>query len=176
MGMRQEWVESADEKELIMSMDEVLATPDAGKVIVQINVDYMADCKVSELPKTIDMIVILHKKGKISDSDIVSAMSGLVEFIDSFACDNPRIYDFVGDMFCHFANINALTVDWLCDSTAKVMDDNCKSKVIEGAMKSLKKAFGERAVQSCFGGQAEKNALEKLLGPAEFQKLAAEYL
>merc|ERR1712032_690886 len=109
-------------------------------------------------------ISTLHSKGKISGGDIVSAMSDLVEFIDSFACDNPRIYDYVGDMFCEFANINALTVDWLCACTAKVMGDGCKTKVIEGAMKSLKNTFGDPAVHSCFGGQAEKSALEKLLG------------
>lgn len=158
-----------------MSMDEVLASPNAAKIIVRTNIDYAADCKASELEKIITMIVALYKNRKVGDSEIVTAMADMIEFIDSFACDNPRIYDYVGDMFAQFANINALTVDWLSDTTSKVGDASCKPKVIEGAMKALKKAYGDRAVQACFGGASERKSLEKLLGP-EFQKLASEYL
>lgn len=127
-NMRQEWIEDPNEKELVMSIDEVLASPDAGKIIVQTNIDYAADCKQDELGKTIKMIALLCKKGKVSPSDIMAAMADVVEFIDSFACDNPRIYDYVGDMFTEFANVNALSVDWLCVTTSKVMDNSCKPK------------------------------------------------
>ena len=98
-----------------MSIDEVSHSPNASKIIVQTNIDYAADCKASELKAVIEMIVVLYESGKVSKSDIETAMADLVEFIDSFACDNPRIYDYVGDMFCAFANKNVLTVAWLAD-------------------------------------------------------------
>ncbi|KAL7531385.1 hypothetical protein ACHAXR_005262, partial [Thalassiosira sp. AJA248-18] len=175
-NMRQEWITDPNEKELLMSIDEVLASPDASKIIVQTNLDYAADCKEAELEKIIKMIVALYKNRRVAISDIEVAMTDIVEFIDSFACDNPRIFDYVGDMFTYFANVNALTVDWLCNTTSKVADEGCKPKVIDGAMKSLKKAFGDRAVQSCFGGVSERSAMEKVLGTAKFQELAAAYL
>merc|ERR1719296_585556 len=110
-NLRQEWLQDPNEKELILSIDEVLGTPNASKTIVQTNIDYMADCKASELGSIIKMIVTLFKAGKVTANDISTSMADLVEFIDSFVCDNPRIFDYVGDMFCAFANINAITVD-----------------------------------------------------------------
>jgi len=175
-NMRQEWIADKLEKELLMSMEEVLGSPNAGKIIVQTNIDYAADCKVSELAAIISMIVALYKARKVSNSDIETAMTDLVEFIDSFACDNPRIFDYVGDMFCAFANNNALTLDWLCDVASRVNDDSCKLKVIAGAMKSVKSTFGDGAVRECFGGASERSSLEKLLGAGKFKEIAAEFL
>lgn len=174
--MRQEWMADPNEKELLLSMEETLASPDASKIIVGANVDYCADCKPAELESTIKMIVALHKAKKVTNGDIVAAMSDMVEFIDSFVFDNPRIFDYVGDMFCAFANANVLTAKWLCNSTANVCDKGCKPKVIAGAMKSLKASFGDAAVRECFGGPADRSALEGLLGAAKFQELAKEFL
>lgn len=159
----------------MLSIDEVLASPNASKIIVGTNIDFAADCKASELESTIKMIVALYKNEKVTKSDIDAAMTDTVEFIDSFACDNPRIYDYVGDMFCAFANMNALTINWLCDVTSRVEDASCKPKVIEGALKSIQKAFGANAVRSCFNDASERSALEGLLGPAKFQELKGQF-
>lgn len=175
-SMRQEWLQDPNEKELLMSIDEVIASPDAGKTIVQVNIDYAAvDCKAPELKPIIDMIVVLHKNKKVSDSDVMTAVGDVVEFIDSFACDNPHIYDYVGDMFSAFANANALTVEWLCECTSRVADESCKFKVIEGALKSVYKTWGGGAARSCLTGTSERSALEKLLGPAKLRELEAMF-
>ena len=174
-NMRQEFMQSKDKKELEMSIEEVLSSPNASKIIVATNVDYAADCKASELKSIIEMFEHLYRSGKITKSDIESAMADLVEFIDSFACDNPRIYDYVGDMFCSFANMQALTVAWLADCTSKVMDESCKPKVIDGAMKSIQKEYGTKAVKSCFGN-SERQALERLLGKAKLTELEAQFV
>ncbi len=175
-SMRQEWLQDPNEKELLMSINEVIASPDAGKTIVQVNIDYAAlDCKASELKPIIDMIVVLYKNKKVTDSDVMTAVGDVVEFIDSFACDNPQIYDYVGDMFSAFANENALTVEWLCECTSRIGDESCKSKVIEGALRSVQKTFGDGALRSCLTGKSERSALEKLLGPAKLQELDAMF-
>ena len=170
-NMRIEWIEDPNEKELIMSIDEVLSTPNAAKTIVQVNINYCADCKQSELGKIVEMICVLVKKQKLSPSDVVPAMTDMVEFSDSFMHDNPRIFDYVGDMFAQFANINILSVDWLCDATAKVNEESCKPKLIEGVMDGLKKAYGDKAVQGCFGGASESRAVGKVLGAAKAQEI-----
>jgi hypothetical protein len=169
--MRKEWLQDPNESELMMSVDKVLATPGASKTIVRTNIDYTADCKLSELQKIIDMIMALYLNKKVSGSDIEAAMTDLVEFIDSFACDNPQVFHYVGQMFSTFTNANILTAAWLCDCTSRVMGDDCKFKVIEEAMKSLKGAHGAKGVVSCFG--SDKDALERLLGPAKAQELSS---
>lgn len=174
--MRVEWIADPNKKELLMSIDEVLASPDASKIIVQVNIDYAADCKATELKSIITMLDTLYKSQKVTQSDIQAAMADLVEFIDSFACDNPRIFDYVGDLFCTFANSNILTLGWLCDCTGRVGDVGCKLKVIAAVMKSVKTRFGDGAVKECFGGKADRGAMESLLGAATFRDLAAEFL
>lgn len=175
-NMRQKFMQSKDKNELIMSIEEVLPSPNASKIIVATNVDYAADCKASELKSIIEMFEHLYRSGMVTKSDIEFAMADLVEFIDSFACDNPRIYDYVGDMFCSFANMQALTVAWLADCTSKVMDDSSKPKVIDGAMKSIQKEYGTEALKSCFGNASERQALERLLGKAKLTELEAQFV
>ena len=171
-NMRTEWLQSKDEKELYLTADELLVTPGAGQTIAQVNIDYAAaDCKAAELKPIIDMMVHLHKNKKISTPDIESAMADLVEFIDSFACENPQVFHYVGELFCAFANDNILTVDWLCDNANKIMGDEFKYKVVEEAMKSVKSNYGQNAAMSCFGGKNEMDAIEKLLGPTKAEEL-----
>ncbi len=170
-NMRKEWLQDPNESELMMSIDEVLATPGAGKTIVQINIDYAVDCKLSELKHIIDMIIALYVNKKVSGSDIEATMTDLVEFIHDFACDNPQVFHYVGEMFSAFVNAKILTAASLCDCTSRAADDDCKFKVIEEAMKSIKGAHGAEAVVSCF--KRDKDALERLLGPAKAQELSA---
>lgn len=171
-NMRKEWLRSPDEKELMMNADELLATPGAGQTIVQVNVNYAAaDSKAAELKPIIEMIVKLYMNKKVSSSDIESAMDIIVEFIDSFVCDNPQVFHYVGEMFCAFENSNILNANWLCNITSKVMEDDCKYKVIEEAMKSISATYGVPAATSCFGGKSERDAMEQLLGPTKAKQL-----
>lgn len=175
-NMLKEWFQDANESELMMSIDEVLATPDAGKTIVQTIIDYSMDCKISELKLIIDLIMALHRNKKVSSSDIEVAMADIVEFIDSFACDNPQVFHYVGEMFSVFVSEQILTFAWLCNCTSRVMGDDCKAKVIEEAMKSIKRTSGVGAIVSCFDLKGDRNALEQLFGPAKVQELSARML
>lgn len=175
-NMRQEWMADPNEKELLLSMDEVLAAPDATKIIVANSIDYCTDCKPDELKSTVKMILALHKARKVGNEEIKAAMTDLVEFSDSYVCDNPRMFDYIGDMFCAFANNSVLTVGWLCDCASRVGEEGCRPKLIACSMKSLKKEFGDGAVKECFGGASDRAALQSLLGPVKFQEMAKEFL
>ena len=174
--MRQEWLKTPDKSKLEKFMDEVNASPNASKIIVQTNIDYTADCKWEELKPIICMIEHLFRAGKVSKSDIVSAMADLVEYIDIFACDNPQIYEFVGEMFCVFANMQALTVAWLADCASKITSDSCKFKVIECAMLSIRKAYGMDAIRSTWTDESERSALALALGHVQFEELCLSLL
>ncbi|EED88616.1 eukaryotic translation initiation factor, partial [Thalassiosira pseudonana CCMP1335] len=175
-NMRNEFKEGHDEKELLMSMDEVLGSPDAGKTVVQVNVEYAIDCKAPERQALIEMIVILFKNGKLSKSDVQVPMLDMVEFIDSFVVDSPGAFGYLGEMLSAFLDVKTLDIAWLCDATSKVMNKSDQVKVIDHAMKVMTANYGEGATRACFGGPGESVALSQLLGQAEFEKLVSEYL
>ena len=118
------------------------------------------------------MICFLYQNGKVSKLDIKAAMANIMDSIITLARSYPRICDNVGDMFCAFANIQALDVVWLAECAGRHSDYACKLKIIECAMKSIQKAHGNSAVRSCFSGN-EGIALGKLLGANKFAKLEA---
>ena len=101
-------------------------------------------------------------------------MANIMDSIITLARSYPRICDNVGDMFCAFANMQALDVVWLAECAGRHSDYARKLKIIECAMKSIQNAHGNAAVRSCFGGD-EGVALEKLFGPTNLSKLATQF-
>lgn len=170
-SMRQEWMEFQNEDELLLSMDEVLGSPDAGRIIVQANVDHAMDCKAPERDAIIEIITILYGKGKLTNADVQGPMSDCVEFIDSLVLDSPGAFDYLGEMLSTFLNMKALNVAWLCDATSKCFEEKDKVKVINSAVEGMKVKYGDAATRACFGGASESRALESLLG-SEFQVIA----
>ena len=168
--MRQEWLKSPNQQKLLMSMEEVIAFANSSKIIVQENVEYTAKCNCKAIT---GMICVLYQNGKVSKLDIKAAMANIMDSIITLARSYPRICDNVGDMFCAFANMQALDVVWLAECAGRHSDYACKLKIIECAMKSIQEAHGNAAVRSCFSDRSERNALEKLLGANEFAKLKA---
>lgn len=152
-------------------MDEVLGSPNAGKIIVQANLDHAIECKPPERAAIIEIISILFTNDKITSLDVQGPMKDIVEFIDSFLCDSPGVFGYVGDMLSTFLNIKALDVIWLCDATSKCLDNADKVKVIDHTVQAFKSKYGDAATQACFGGASETRALESLLGP-DFQSIA----
>ena len=160
-----------NEEELLLSMDEVLGSPDAGKIIVQSNVEYALEAKDPERAAINDIVAILFTKGRLKPTDIQDAMLDLVEFIDSFVCDSPGAFGYVGEMLATFLNIKALNIPWLCDATSRCMNQPDKLKVIDNAVEKMKAKYGDDEARACFGGANESRALEQLLGP-DFQVIS----
>ena len=172
-SMRQEWMEVKNEEELLLSMDEVLGSPDAGKIIVQSNVEYALEAKDLERMAINEIVTILFTKGRVTSKDIQESMLDLVEFIDSFVCDSPKAFEYVGQMLATFLNMKALNISWLCDATSRCMNQGDKLKVIDNALEATKAKYGVDAVRTTFGGASEMGALESLLG-SDFQTIASK--
>lgn len=170
-SMRQEWMEMKNEEDLLYSMDEVLGSPDAGKIIVATNVEYALEAKAPERAAINDIVAILFTKGRLKPADVQDAMLDLVEFIDSFACDVPGAFGYVGEMLATFLHIKALNIPWLCEATSKCINQPDKFKVIDHAFEAMKSKYGEDEARAVFGGPSESKDLEKLLGP-DFQGIA----
>ena len=78
-----------DLKNVFESMDELSNTPDAGKTLVQVNLDAAIESKDDELDTIIEMISLLSNKGKLSATDIEVPMADIVEFVGDFVIDSP---------------------------------------------------------------------------------------
>jgi hypothetical protein len=170
-SMLQEFMQFHDEEELLLAMDEVLGSPNAGKIIVQTNIDYSVDCKPAERAAIIEIIAILFSKDKLTSLDVKEPMADIVEFIDSYVCDSPGVFGYVGDMVSTFMHVKALDVIWLCDATSRCPESPDKLKVIDHTIQAMKSKYGDAETRACFGGANETRALESLLGP-DFQSIA----
>mmetsp|Transcript_26792 Transcript_26792/g.39979 ORF Transcript_26792/g.39979 Transcript_26792/m.39979 type:complete len:1100 (-) Transcript_26792:207-3506(-) len=180
-SMRAEFMQDrSNVEDLLFSMDETRGTPDAGKTIVQVNVDHTIDCKDNERDAIIAMLVILFEKGKLSRSDFEGPMADIVEFIDSYVCDSPRVMEYLGDMLAAFFKIGALDVKWLVPQCAKVKEINpgadFHTQVITHAIDSQKKAYGVEEAKRCFGGNAEQRELAGLLGLDTWKAISSQKL
>jgi translation initiation factor 4G len=179
--MKAEFTADSNEEELLLTMDELASTPNAGQTLVQINTDAAMDCKDAEREVIIEMLSILAEKGKLSRSDFETPVGELVEFIDSFVIDSPRAFQYLGDMLAEFIRVKVLDVPWLCRQCAKLKDidpeTSSPEKLIGEVIESMKSIedVGVDGAKTFFGtsGQA---ALETLLGADKWSVIAAERL
>lgn len=174
-GMRNEFMADKNEKELLLSMDDLSGTPDAGRSVVQINLDDAFEAKENERRASIAMVVVLYKSNKLSKSDIEAPMADIIEFIDSLVVDAPGAFNYLGDMLTAFFEIKALSPSWLYASTNKCEKASDKAKVISTFFKSMKAKLGGGAVKALFGESGARQSLEKLLG-SDYSSIASEYL
>jgi len=171
----------SNEDELLLTMDELSSTPNAGLTIVQTNTDSAMDCKDAERDAIVEMLSILAEKGKLSRSDFETPVGELIEFIDSFVVDSPRAFKYLGDMLAEFIRVKVLDVPWMCRQCAKLkdLDPDTKSgeRVIVETIESMKESddVGIDGAKSFFGASSEA-ALETLLGADRWSEVKAERL
>ena len=162
-NMVAEFMQESNKEELLLSMDECLGTPDAGRTIVQASVDRAIDCKDAEREAIISVLSILFTNDKLTSDDIGQPFADIVEFIDSFVVDSPRAMDYMGDMMAEFLHIKALDVNWLCTQTKKheEFSSHLIPDVIKSSLKSMITRFSIDEARVCFGNA--DNALRALL-------------
>ena len=157
--------------DLLLSMDELQNTPDAGKTVVQVNVDYAMDSKEDERQAVISMIKILFEKKKLSSDDIQQPIGELVEFMDSFVVDSPHAMKYFGNMVAEFLAIKALNLSKLCEDAKKLEENSAHviPSVIEEIIKSFSSLHGVGASRSIFNATPD---LMKLLGADKWDEMA----
>ncbi|GAX12806.1 translation initiation factor 4G [Fistulifera solaris] len=151
--------------ELIMSMDEISGTPDAGIVLVSKNADHMMECKDDERKAIYQMISILFEKDKITKGDIMEGTKDVIELIDDLVVDSPRAYEYLGDFLGLLLRLKAVDLNWICEECEKTKEFNphtqAPEKLIQFALLNLKKTSGKQAVADVV---ANDNGVTSLLG------------
>merc|ERR1712021_212538 len=100
-------------------MDELTGTKDYGSRFVSQNADRMIDCKENERAAMFLLLEICVKEGKISSSDVKTGLVDIIEFIDSFVCDAPMAFDYLGRMLAAMIRSNAIDVTWIGEQAEK---------------------------------------------------------
>ena len=153
-----------DIENLLLSMDELVGTPNYGVTFVQKNCDFIIDCRDNERSSVYALHTLLVQKGRLSSVDIKTGMTDLIEFIDSYACDAPRAYDYLGEFLGHMIKANAIEVSWVCEQAeqTKVSRDDNPEKIIMALINAMQTSFGNEETKALV--QSSSSALEKLLG------------
>ena len=178
-SMRAEFMQNPDDKkEFLLSMDDLSGTPNAGAVIVHVNVDYAIECQDAERDSIIMMLSTLYENGKLSPTDFQPSVSELIQFIGDFVIDSPRVFEYLGKMLAEFIHIRALTVPWMCQQCTKLNETNPNNnepeKVIKATIDAMKEKHGTKDTKTSFSGAAKD--LVKLLGADKWASISSEKL
>ena len=170
-GMKTEYVESKDVKELLLSMDELRTTPDAGKTLVQVNLDICVDCRDAERDAIFEMFITLYEKGKLTPSDIQPPLAEMIEFLGSFVADSPNIIKHLSGLVAEFINLKALDLAWVCEQTMKLQefDSHVIPDVIENLIQALINKIGLNDAKSLVS--QNESALSGLTDPQTWSKI-----
>lgn len=160
--------------ELMLSMDELSGTPDAGTKFVQLNSDRIIDCKDDERAAIYAMLSLLVEKGKLSSSDVKAGLVDLIEFIDSYVYDAPKAFDYLGQILTAMYNVKAIDIAWICEQAekTKVGSDENPEKIIRGVAGAMESNGGKDGVRAALAASAP---VSKLLG-AKWDAVSKEIL
>jgi len=173
--IRNEFIQDPNNlKELLLSMDELTGTKDYGSQFVSKNADHMIDCKESERAAMFLLLEVCAKEGKISSNDIKAGLVDIIEFIDSYVCDAPLAFDYLGRMLATMIRCNALDVTWVGKEAekTKISSDANPEKIIRALIKAIKADKGIEAVKTAFG--PHQKAMETLLGAEKWDSIKKE--
>lgn len=148
--------------ELLLSVDELIGTPDYGVKFVQMNSDRIIDCKDDERTAIYNMLSTLVEKNKLSSKDVKDGLADLIEFIDSYVYDAPKAFDYLGDMLTAMYNVKAIDVPWICEQAKKTelaSKDN-PEKIIVALARAMEAKNGKDGVKSALSD----GSVSKLLG------------
>jgi len=161
-------------KELMLSMDELIGTENYGSQFVSLNADLMIDCKEDERKAIYLLLETLVKEGRISSNDVKAGLVDIIEFIDSFVCDAPMAFDYLGRMLATMIRSNAVDVSWIGQQAekTKLSSDANPEKIIRATIKAINTDKGIDAVKNSFG--PHQMAMEALLGEDKWTIIKAE--
>lgn len=161
-------------KELMLSMDELTGTDNYGVQFVSQNADRMIDCKEDERKAMYQMLGILVAEKKLSSNDVKDGLIDIIEFIDSYVCDAPMAFDYLGRLLAVMIRSNAIDVTWigLQAEKTKISSGDNPGKIIRATIKAVHADKGIEAVKNSFG--PHQLSMEKLLGKDTWVQIKSE--
>ena len=167
--------DGGSEKELMLSMDELSHTPNAGMQIITQTTDIVMDCRDDERTAIFSIIPKLVAMKRIQPSEVKEGLADPIEFFDSTLLDCPRGCEYLGELLANFLLLEVVDVPWLCDQLEKISDKQVPAKVIRETMGRVKRISDLDTARQIFGATNESE-LTKLLGEESYNALSKEVL
>ena len=161
--------------ELLLSMDEMAGTPEAGFMLVSRYADRSMDCKEKERQAIISIISFLFENQKLAKTDIGRGLADSVEFIDAIVVDSPKAYEYLGDILAAMLQLKAIDSDWLFEQCKKLDPTTHFSRqVVTNAISAMKSNFGVSTAKAIFAGKG--STLGALIGMDEWATIERDVL
>jgi translation initiation factor 4G len=170
-NMRLEFMQDKNEEELLRSMDDLKATPNAGEVIVQTYIDAITECKIEEREAIICILSILYRNHKVTRDDISKSFAEIIEFLDSYIMDSPFALENVSCLMAELLHIEALDVNWLCSNVQKLQETAADliPNVISSCLKYSIKRHNAQEARSHY--ERASVSLERLLTKEKWNEI-----
>ena len=177
-SMRSEYIQDpTNTSELLLSMDELGGTQDAGLTLVTKSADALLDCKESERKAISDVIRILYENKKLTSAEIKNGLADFIEFIDSMVIDCPKLFEYVGDLLAVLFQVKAVDVSWYVDTVEKTKADpgtSAPEKLTRATIGSVRKSGGASAAQAIFGSSGSQ--MNGLVGADKWSAISNDLL
>merc|ERR1712232_1173067 len=145
-GVRAEYMSLKDEKEVILCAEEWSGTDGWSYVFCTESIEKALDCKEDERQAIISMFKILYKKSMLPEKSFEVALTEILEYMDDFAVDIPKVYEYMGDLVANLLLFEAIKFSWLCDLCATFLDTTApgqSERTLVNIMKGLVQLFGD---------------------------------
>lgn len=163
--------DNGDVDELLLSYDEIAATPDAAITMVQKCMDRLCDCKDDERQAIIQVLTTLYDKGKLSSSDVQNGLAENIEFIDSIVMDAPKAYEYYGDIISELLEFKALDISWLASQLEKVAPEaKAPERTFKETLLRYSQKQGSEAAKTLV--QGSEQLLSDLMGKAAWDAIS----
>jgi len=137
-GVRAEYMSLKDEKEVILCAEEWSGTDDWSDVFCTESIEKALDCKEDERQAIISMFKILCKKSMLPEKSFEVALTEILEFMDDFAVDIPKVYEYMGDVVANLLRFEAIKFSWLCDLCANFLETTAPGQSERTLVKIMK--------------------------------------
>ena len=181
ISIRNEYVQDPNNiDELLLSVDELSGTPEYGSKLVSQNGDRIFEARDAERIAIAEMLAILFEKGKLTKLEVQEGLSELVEFIDSFAVDAPKAFEYLADVLSAMFKVEALDAAWLCEQAEKTRiadpETTAHEKIVQKTMEAIKTKYGNEAVEKAFAGTDDSLKLAGLVGADKWNSMTTEIM
>mmetsp|Transcript_34001 Transcript_34001/g.49277 ORF Transcript_34001/g.49277 Transcript_34001/m.49277 type:complete len:818 (+) Transcript_34001:339-2792(+) len=145
-GVRAEYMSLKDEKEVILCAEEWSGTDGWSDVFCTESIEKALDCKEDERQAIISMFKILCKKSMLPEKSFEVALTQILEFMNDFAVDIPKVYEYMGDLVANLLLFEAIKFSWLCDLCANFLESTApgqSERTLVNIMKGLVQLAGD---------------------------------
>ena len=172
----QEYASHNDSKELLLAIDDLKSTVDWTVMLTTSCLELAIECShTAELEVICRILTILGERQMLGTTDYISALTGILEFMNDFVIDIPKAYDYMSTTLAHVMHhAQAVKITDVMKICSKLNSEAVNSALLlKSVLTELHKQFGKDAVikSSGLGNQQDQDMVIQCIGKEEWNKI-----